>query len=369
MLRLNQINAIKKSVNNNFESGVHFHATGTGKSWISLELCLEYVKKYPKNNILWICEQKSILIEQFNKKTIIKKGYKEIFKKFLVLNYTIEKPQNWMQNINSCSFWRKPMLIIINRAFLVSKKKYEKININIDLIIHDECHSIINKTTQEFYKYIKIKNPHTKCIGFSATPKITIEPFTKILSYYSIYEAFKDDIIVNPEIIWIKSKKIIDYNDILEILKINIKNLYYKKIIVWCGIIDLCYLLAKSWEKHFKNFVIATDTSKNKEKQLFETFDKFKECKQNGILFCASKHREGSDIKNLDCCLFIDKVEDRNAKTFVQCIGRVLRKDDLGLKTKGVIIDIKAKSCIKICDKVNKYLNCNRNIFQWDYTY
>ena len=32
MLRYNQIDAINTSLNNNFESGVHFHATGTGKS-------------------------------------------------------------------------------------------------------------------------------------------------------------------------------------------------------------------------------------------------------------------------------------------------------------------------------------------------
>ena len=369
MLRLNQINAVNISQKNDFESGVHFHATGTGKSWISLEICLKYIEKYKKNNILWICEQKSILIEQFNKKTIIEKGYKNIFKKFLVLNYSIEKPKNWMQNINSCSFWKKPMLIIINRAFLVSKKKYEKINVNIDLIIHDECHSIINKTTQEFYNFILKKNKNIKCIGFSATPKTTIKPFTKILSYYSIYDAFKDDVIVKPEIVWVKSKKIINYDDILEILKINIKELHYKKIIVWCGMIDLCYELAISWKTHFPNFVIATDTSKNKEKQILSNFDIFKSCEKNSILFCASKHREGSDIKNLDCCLFIDKVEDRNAKTFVQCIGRVLRKDSLNLKTKGVIIDIKAKSCIKICDKINKYLNCDRDIFPWNYNY
>ena len=127
--------------------------------------------------------------------------------------------------------------------------------------------------------------------------------------------------------------------------------------------------ISKFLENNFKNFTIATDTSKNKEKQLFENFDTFKQCEKNGILFCASKHREGSDIKNLDCCLFIDKVEDRNAKTFVQCIGRVLRKDKLNYKTKGVIIDVKAKSCIKICDKVNKYLNCSRNIFPWNYSY
>ena len=48
---------------------------------------------------------------------------------------------------------------------------------------------------------------------------------------------------------------------------------------------------------------------------------------KDAILFCACKHREGSDIKNLDCCIFLDKVENRNPKTFIQCIGRVLRKD------------------------------------------
>ena len=59
-LRQNQHNAIDISIKNNFASGVHFHATGTGKSWIALELILAYNKLYPKSNIIWLCEQKSI---------------------------------------------------------------------------------------------------------------------------------------------------------------------------------------------------------------------------------------------------------------------------------------------------------------------
>ena len=62
----NQINAIQTSINNNFSNGIHYHATGTGKSWIALQLILEFYKKNPKCNILWICESKSILEEQFN---------------------------------------------------------------------------------------------------------------------------------------------------------------------------------------------------------------------------------------------------------------------------------------------------------------
>ena len=97
-------------------------------------------------------------------------------------------------------------------------------------------------------------------------------------------------------------------------------------------------------------------------------FESYSELEEKGILFCACKHREGSDIKNLDCCIFLDKVEDRGSKTFVQCIGRVLRKDKLGKKKHGLIIDMNASSCIKICDRMNEYLNC-KGFFPWKYTY
>ena len=54
LLRKNQQIAVECSKNNDFSSGVHFHATGTGKSWIALELILEYNKKYENRNILWL---------------------------------------------------------------------------------------------------------------------------------------------------------------------------------------------------------------------------------------------------------------------------------------------------------------------------
>ena len=92
MLRKNQKLAIECSIANNFKSGVHFHATGTGKSWIALELVKQYNNTYPNKNILWLCEQKTILIEQFRKKTLNDKGYNDVLKKFMVINFT-EKSQ------------------------------------------------------------------------------------------------------------------------------------------------------------------------------------------------------------------------------------------------------------------------------------
>ena len=106
------------------------------------------------------------------------------------------------------------------------------------------------------------------------------------------------------------------------------------------------------------------DTSKD----LNNEFTEYENIDRNAILFCANKHREGSDIKNLDCCIFLDKVENRTPKTFIQCIGRVLRKDKDKKKKHGLILDLKASSCIKICDRMNQYLNCN-NGFPWKYVF
>ena len=61
------------------------------------------------------------------KRHINNKGYKELLKKFMVINFTEKKPSKWYSQINGANIWGKPLLIIINRSFLVSQKKYKKI--------------------------------------------------------------------------------------------------------------------------------------------------------------------------------------------------------------------------------------------------
>ena len=228
-LRKNQILAIESSIKNDFQSGVHFHATGTGKSWIAFELVLRFIEKYPASNILWLCEQKTILNQQFNRNNLKLNGYETILRKFLIIDYTTHKTKDWYSKINMAKIWKKPLLIVINRAFLVSKLKYKLININLNLIIHDECHSIINKTTTEFYKYIINKFPSIKCLGFSATPHLKIKPYDNLISKYTIYDAFVDEVIVQPKIKFVKSKQILQDNDFLELCKKLIKPLPLKK--------------------------------------------------------------------------------------------------------------------------------------------
>jgi hypothetical protein len=368
-LRPNQIKAIEETVNNDFNSGIHYHATGTGKSWIAMHIILRFYEKYPKANVMWICEKKSILIEQFNRENLKERNFNHIFQKYNILNYSEIKISKWYNSVNCGIFWNKPVLLIINRAFLTSSDKFKKIKTDFELIIHDECHSIINKTTRQFYDFI-LKQPFPpKCIGFSATPNQNYEPYKNIISSYSIYDAFLDGVVVPPKIKWFSCDEIINYDEIVCLIKeqIEISELPYKKIIIWCGMIELCEKMAKLWSSYFEKFKICIDTCKTCDD--YGSYEEFDKLEKNAILFCAAKHREGSDIKNLDCCVFLDKVENRCPKVFLQCIGRVLRIDKLNKKKFGLVIDIRAKSSLAICNNLNHYLNLPPNIFPWLYNY
>ena len=370
-LRENQINAVQVSLNNDFQSGIHFHATGTGKSWIAMNIINQFNIKYSLHNIMWICEKKSILIEQFSKNNIKERNFLSILKKFNVLNFSDFKLNDWYNSVNSSKFWNKPLLLIINRAYLVSNDKYKNIKIPIHLIIHDECHTIVSETTQLFYNHMLNSSSIPKCIGFSATPNLSYTPFDNILSSYSIYDAFMDDIIVPPKIKWFTCDHNIEYDEIVFLIKEMIEkpNIIYKKIIVWCGMIELCKEMAILWKKYFEDYLICIDTSETNKTSDFKNYDHFREIENKAILFCACKHREGSDIKNLDCCIFLDKVENRSSKVFVQSIGRVLRLDSNKLKQFGLIIDIKAKNSYSLCNNLSTYLNLPKNIFPWKYNY
>ena len=349
----NQLNAIQISIDNDFESGIHYHATGTGKSLIATNICIEYNKKYPNNNILWFCEQKNIISQQFNNTKLFGKKFNIIFKN-----------ENWIDSVNASKFWGKPLLCIINRSFLTMNERYKNIKIQFDLIIHDECHSCVNKSTKLFYSYILTKNPNIKCIGFSATPNIEFVPFVKILSSYSIYDAFCDNIIVAPKIVWINKVEPLEQIDIIETIKSEIIHLPYKKILIWCGMINYSIDTLNLWKTYFPNMSFYIDNSKN-----HIGYQSFYESRENAFLFCANKHREGSDIPNLDGCVFIDKVISRSSKVFIQCIGRVLRKDKDQRKQYGLIIDCKAHKVSNICNRINKYLCLNNHlhIFPWHF--
>ena len=110
--------------------------------------------KYPNKNVLWICERKDILLQQFSSSIIKERGFDSILKKFTIIDYVSVKKTKWYDSLNSTKFWGKPFLMYYKWSFLTSQKKYQNITNTIDLVIHDECHSIENKTTQNFYSWL-----------------------------------------------------------------------------------------------------------------------------------------------------------------------------------------------------------------------
>lgn len=368
-LRENQRTAIQISIDNDFQSGIHYHATGTGKSWIAMKVVEAYHKRYPKSNILWICERKDILQQQFSRETIKSRGFSSIMNGYNVLDFTQNKSSKWYDSLNAAGFWGMPFLCIINRCFLTSKRKYRKIQKKIGLVIHDECHSIENKTTQEFYNWLlETNNVMARVIGFSATPE-QIAPLDNILSKYSIYDGFKDEVILPPKIVWIKSEEEPSDNELIELIKRNLRSMPYKKIIVWCGMVEECIEKAALWSEKFPDYMICLDfhsIDNSIQDPRKKSYREFYKAEEKAILFCAVKHREGSDIPNLDCCIFMDKVEKRSERVFIQAMGRVLRRDAARKKEYGLVIDVKAKSTIAICNRVQYYLKLN-TVFPWKY--
>ena len=132
--------------------------------------------------------------------------------------------------------------------------------------------------------------------------------------------------------------------------------------------IEECINTAENWQEYFCDYKLCIDFCNidNKKHKKFGNYNDFYNINNKSILFCAVKHREGSDIPNIDGCIFMDKVEKRSKRLFIQCMGRVLRKDELNKKTYGLVIDLKAKSTIEVCNRIQHYLRLE-NIFPWDY--
>jgi len=269
------------------------------------------------------------------------------------------------------------------------------------LIIHDECHSCINESSFKFLSYAQTRW-FSSIIGFSATPlrlttnnnnnqlsKLlqlfgkTINSYNKlnIVVNYSMNQAIIDDVILKPNFYWYKATT---KEHIMSALNEVIPKMKYKKIIAWCGTIEK----ANIWNEFFsqnktrqnKNKYVwddlvgisnYVDHSKNTNQEYLNFFN----IKEKGILFCASKHREGSDIPFLDGCVFLDGIQNRSPHTFIQSIGRVLRKDSQQMsKTKqelnqnnkkSVIIDFIIKKQITedmVIEKIIKYYEYITNL-------
>ena len=415
-----QKETINKITSSDFTSGLVCICTGGGKSLIMLNLIEIFKNNYLEKSrtILIFTERKNILLDLFftlekgddEKYKYVKKevhwqvwkalGYINLFD-FNVINLVSNKDKDWT-NFEKYDK-TKINLIIINRSFLVSSERYEKISYDTSpqLILFDECHSITGKTVFKFLEYAKSKW-NSKILGFSATPirnaksknnqnlatviKIFPNPNNEdkinLIVNYNISDAIKDGVCCPLNFVWFKSSSNLTGNqdskkqrfqdigkrevdECMRMLDHHIDKLNLKKIISWTSTIKNSRLYKKFFIEmkdkesfnNLSNISVYLDNSK-KEIEEINDYKNFYEAENNSILFCVAKHREGSDIKNLDCGIFLDKVENRTDIVWLQSVGRISRKAPE--KKYGLIIDTfyekeNNNECEAIVDKLIGY--------------
>jgi len=356
ILRPNQTKALNKNKENNFNSGVHIQVTGSGKSIIILKTIMDkldydIIINNNKKVYILLTERIEILYNWFfingeiNENNIIYWKNNNIIDltRFEILDTIVTKNNNIMNKINNTN---KHTFVIMNNAYL--RLNYKNIKNNISLCIVDECHSISGPEIYKALKYIKY-NLHTQIIGFSATPiRNTIKSIHQIcdifgksnklniLSLYDNIHALQDDIILPYKFIITSIKNKIDHKLIFkEIFKNEINKLPYKKIIAWCRKIDDI----KDYIKYFKDNFIDLDIFYTHSKEKNNDIETFYKINNNAILLCVGRCREGCDIKNVDCGIYLDRVKKRSILVSQQCNGRIIRPDKEGNKKYGLIIE------------------------------
>lgn len=353
--RPNQLISMQSSLDTHFISGIDLQCTGAGKTLLILFKALYYIILYNKN-VMLICEKKYILENEFSKSNIMKQNnYNKHFNKMNIVNLATDNDIDFHNNIKGTN-----NLIIVNRAFLSTKNRYTYINkdMNIGLVLVDECHSSSANKTFEILNHIKMFD--CSMIGFSATPirrnklKAYVDLFGKnnkinYISNYSLFNAIIDNICLPFKIdLFDGSNKNCSY--LMGIISKHIITLYYKKIIIWFRKIDECDQYYKYFQDNFpdktiKLFISHSNNDINDNQ--FITMEK------NCIMFCVNRFREGSNMPTLELGVLLDANICRGEIPTIQMCGRLLRCDSNNIKKSGHIIDFCSKS--NIIEKIIKY--------------
>lgn len=371
MFRPNQVEAFD-ALGQEFETGIHCQATGCGKSFIIIRYIHYCMQHFNNTNIILFTERVSILKDLFGFKkndNQVSQGKINTWKRLgigdltnlNVVNCVTKKDRQWYRCLNDKDGdGDTKTLIVINRAFLTGSE-YARIN-TLHAILHDECHNTSSKKCFEFLEHFHAQN--VKIIGFSATPvrtgKNDLKKVTQIygknddlhlITNYNLIHAIEQSLVVPPEFHWyhvdtLPKKEItdIELGTVMDILNKIVPTLVHKKIIAWCGTIAK----TKKWMELFQQnkrqrHSLATMATYMDTSQCGSGYDEFYMADGNAIMFCAAKHREGSDIKKLDCCIFLDGVQNRGAIPFIQSIGRVLRQDRVHQANNNVHVDMSSR--------------------------
>ncbi len=137
----------------NFGNPVVAMPTGTGKSLVIAEFCRRALVAYPGTRILVLTHVKELVGQNFEK--------------------LLELWPTAPAGIFSAGLRRKDVGRSVTFCGIGSVAKHPGLFGHVDLILIDECHTVSVKETtlyQKFISALKVRNPHLKVAGLTATP-------------------------------------------------------------------------------------------------------------------------------------------------------------------------------------------------------
>lgn len=370
----NQLKVFEHIDQYGFESGVVFQYMGSGKTAIFLHIIQKHYNKFKGKGLYIVsCERKEILQDIIISESELTfadqaKGRRPINQKiinasdFNVLNYV--RSQLTQRDVKLHP--HKPTLLIINNAslkLLKNKLETSQFEMAMQLLIVDECHSSGAKGNYDFLKQI-FHDRSIPMMGFSATPvrksKVVKSRIATLygdgesinfIGTYTLIDSIKDGISLpfkyymvpkssceGPDG-WLKVKDVIE--------KVS-DTLPYRKFLVWCRNMNECenyyntlglslkdnfslflshsraHLISESPQgliSSYENIGMRTD-------KFVDNIPAFNLVESDAILFCVNQGREGCNIKNLDCGIYLEGYKNKGVIVRLQSSGRVNRKAD-----------------------------------------
>lgn len=332
-LRPNQLKARKNMSTQDFKSGIHSQIMGAGKSIIIIDTIQQHFNMHRENKIYIITTERiDILQKMFFAHNKLNMDHLNEWKHNNIFDYEqfefIDGINNKNLRFDSIKPKDKPILLIINNAYLRINNNYKNLN-DVTLVLSDECHSVSGPQNYNMLKWFKY-NDHASIIGFSATPlrqtknsaKQLIDIYSidgkhlNIISNYTLIDALKDGIvlpfkhvIIEPKLDGNKLKDDFIKFIVTKYIKEN-DELPYKKGVGWSRrITDANHI-----SDIIKQAVPEFDVYKHHSETSNEDFDTFCDKSNNSFLQCVNCCKEGSDIKNLDFAIYLDGVKKRSKK-------------------------------------------------------
>ena len=365
--RQSQSTATNNQIAQGFLPGIHNHIMGAGKTFIILRTISDHLSIHPNKGLyIILCFRQEILRDMlFDEENNLDRIKISRFKRHHIIDMDrfqlIDRVNIKEKKIKLST--TKPSILIVNTDY------FKRMRINykdVNLVILDECHSV---SAPNLYNELKkIKYQYKKhIIGFSATPlrknaeKKLVDIFSattdekepnkklNIISTYDFVSAIRDNVILPPKYVICEVKKTLNHrigtnnkNIMHDVLKNTLKESPYKKIIGWCRTqkqMREYYRFIKEKFPELEIYCSSCSDRTDETKGYNISWRRYIKKRDNCILLCVNRCREGSDFKNLDTAIYLDAVKSRSFLVALQTAGRVLRKDSEGLKTHGLIID------------------------------